>query len=86
MARQPSLNSRRALSDLAERRLPRGGWDNIVGADAAECREHLEEARGGWPTAGARPLHHDRRATFGRSDGIGAKWVVGINPATEAQL
>jgi hypothetical protein len=31
------------IEDLAERRLPRGGWVNIVGADAAECRKRLEE-------------------------------------------
>ena len=31
------------IEDLAERRLPRRGPVNIVGADEAECRKRLEE-------------------------------------------
>ena len=60
--RSAELTSR--IEDLAERRLPRGGPVNIVGADAAECRKRLEEILGDWPTAGARPLHHDWCATL----------------------
>jgi hypothetical protein len=41
------------LEDLAERRLPRRGPVNIVGADEAECRKHLEEIE----AAGQRPAH-----------------------------
>ena len=41
------------IEDLAERRLPRRGPVNIVGADEAECRKHLEELE----AAGQRPAH-----------------------------
>jgi hypothetical protein len=41
------------IEDLAERRLPRQGPVNIVGADEAECRKHLEELE----AAGQRPAH-----------------------------
>ena len=39
------------IEDLAERRLPRQGPVNIVGADEAECRKRLEELE----AAGQRP-------------------------------
>ena len=41
------------IEDLAERRLPRRGPVNIVGADEAECRKRLEELE----AAGQRPAH-----------------------------
>ena len=41
------------IEDLAERRIPRRGPVNIVGADRAECLKRLEDLE----AAGQRPAH-----------------------------
>ena len=45
MARQAITRLTSRIEDLAERRIPRRGPVNIVGADRAECLKRLEEMK-----------------------------------------